>query len=69
MVVTPTKYEIRIKGKVSDPLLASFEGLDASIRPVETVLRGEIADQAALHGLLDRIQTLGLDLVEIREVH
>jgi hypothetical protein len=69
LVVTPTKYEIRIKGKVGDPVLASFEGLDASIRPAETVLRGEVADQAALHGLLDRIQTLGLDLVEIREVH
>jgi hypothetical protein len=69
VVVTPTKYEIRIKGKVGDPLLASFEGMDASIRPAETVLRGEIADRAALHGLLDRIQTLGLDLVEIRELH
>jgi hypothetical protein len=69
IVVTPTSYEIRIKGKLGDPLLASFEGLEASIRPAETVLRGEIADQEALHGLLDRIQTLGLDLIEIREVH
>jgi hypothetical protein len=68
IIVTPTKYEIRIRGKVGDPLLASFEGLDASIRPAETVLRGEVADQAALHGLLDRIQTLGLDLIELREV-
>jgi hypothetical protein len=29
------------------------------------VLRGEVADQVALHGLLDRIQTPGLDLIEI----
>ena len=36
--------------------------------PAETVLRGELADQAALHGLLDRIQSLGLELIEIRQV-
>ena len=61
-------YEIRIKGKVGDPVLASFSELDASIKPAETVLRGELADQAALHGLLDRIQSLGLELIEIRQV-
>jgi hypothetical protein len=66
--VTPASYEIRIKGKVGDPLLASFGGLDASIKPAETVLRGVIQDQAALHGLLDRIQSLGLELIEIRQV-
>jgi hypothetical protein len=66
--VAPASYEIRIKGKVGDPLLASFGGLDASIKPAETVLRGVIADQAALHGLLGRIQSLGLELIEIRQV-
>jgi hypothetical protein len=66
--VTPASYEIRIKGKLGDPLLASFGGLDASIRPAETVLRGVIQDQAALHGLLDRIQSLGLELIEIRQM-
>jgi hypothetical protein len=66
--VTSASYEIRIKGKVGDPLLASFGGLDASIRPAETVLRGVVQDQAALHGLLDRIQSLGLELIEIRQV-
>jgi hypothetical protein len=66
--VAPASYEIRIKGKVGDPLLASFGDLDASIKPAETVLRGVIPDQAALHGLLDRIQSLGLELIEIRQV-
>lgn len=66
--VAPASYEIRIKGKVGDPVLASFSELDASIKPAETVLRGELADQAALHGLLDRIQSLGLELIEIRQV-
>ena len=64
--MAPASYEIRIKGKVGDQVLASFA--DASIKPAETVLRGELADQAALHGLLDRIQSLGLELIEIRQV-
>jgi hypothetical protein len=66
--VAPASYEIRIKGKVGDPLLASFAELDASIKPAETLLTGVIEDQAALHGLLDRIQELGLELIEIRQV-
>ena len=61
-------YEIRIKGRLSDSLLAAFEGLDASVEPVETVLHGPVADQAALYGLLDRIQALGLELVEVRRL-
>lgn len=61
-----TQYEIRIKGMVGAPVLASLEGLDARVRPAETVLRGEIGDQAALHGLLARIRFLGLELIELR---
>lgn len=66
--VTPASYEIRIRGRVGDPVLATFEDLDASVRPAETVLRGVIRDQAALHGVLDRIQSLGLELIEIRQL-
>lgn len=66
--MTPASYEIRIKGRVGDPVLATFANLNASVRPAETVLRGVIKDQAALHGVLDRIQSLGLELIEIRQV-
>jgi hypothetical protein len=59
-------YEIRIKGRLSDSLVAAFEGMTASVEPVETVLHGPVEDQSSLHGLLDRIQSLGLELVEIR---
>ena len=62
------EYEIRIKGRVSDSLLASFDGLDADFRPAETVLHGSNLDQAALHGVLERVRTLGLELVEVRQV-
>ncbi len=58
-------YEIRIRGRLSAALMAAFDELDASVEPVDTVLHGPL-DQSALHGLLARIQTLGLELVEVR---
>jgi hypothetical protein len=67
--VETTQYEFRIKGKVGDRALASFDGFDAEIEPAETVLRGKVVDQAALHGVLEHIQDLGLELVEVRRVH
>ena len=36
------------------------------VHPSETFLRGDIADQAALHGLLERLHSLGLELIELR---
>jgi hypothetical protein len=61
-------YELRIKGRLSDSVLAGFEGLRTTVQPVETVLYGSVQDQAALYGLLDRIQSLGLELVEVRQL-
>jgi hypothetical protein len=61
-------YEIRVKGRLSDSVLAAFEGLAATVEPVETVLHGPVQDQSSLHDLLDRIQSLGLELVEIRRL-
>jgi hypothetical protein len=66
--VVAVSYEIRIRGTVGASLLASFEEMDAAVRPAETVLTGKITDQAQLHGVLERIQLLGLELIEIRQV-
>jgi hypothetical protein len=65
---TGARYEIRVRGRVSDNLLAAFEGLTADVHPVETVLHGEVADQSALHGVIDRVQSLGLELIEVRRL-
>jgi hypothetical protein len=61
-------YEIRIRGRVSPELLDSFEGMSRALEPVETVLHGPVRDQAELHGLIDRIQALGLELIEVRRL-
>jgi hypothetical protein len=51
------------------PLAAELEQqqLKTAIAPVETVVEGPL-DEAALHGLLRRIESLGLELVEVRRV-
>ena len=61
-------YEIRVRGRLSESLLTAFEGMRASVEPVETVLHGPVQDQSALYGLLDRVQSLGLELVEVRRL-
>jgi hypothetical protein len=53
---------------VGDSLLSAFEGLAVTIEPVETVLYGPIADQNTLHELLAKLQSLGLEVVELRRL-
>jgi hypothetical protein len=66
--VADSDYEIRIKGRVSRALLASFEGMESELEPVETVLHGKVRDQAELHGVIGRVRALGLELVEVRRL-
>jgi hypothetical protein len=66
--MVPKRYEIRVRGRVGKSLLSRFDGFEAEVEPAQTVLRGAISDQAALHGVLERIQGLGLELVEVRPV-
>jgi hypothetical protein len=66
--VQPARYEVRIRGHLVGRLRAAFEEFDVADVPAETVLSGVLADQSALHGLLDRIQSLGLELVEVRRL-
>jgi hypothetical protein len=62
------RYEIHIRGRVGPELTEVFDGLNAEVQPVETVLHGELVDQAALHGVLDRVRSLGLELIEVRRL-
>jgi hypothetical protein len=60
-------YEIRVAGQLDETSAAAFAGLEVASQGQVTVITGEF-DQAALHGLLERIRLLGLDLVEARRV-
>jgi hypothetical protein len=61
-------YEIRVSGVLPPEALLDFERLSASVHPVETVLHGPLQDQAALHGLLARLETFGVQVLEIRRL-
>lgn len=60
-------YEIRIAGRVDETALTSFAGLTVRLCDEVTVVTGQF-DQAALHGMLELIRSLGLDLLEARRI-
>jgi hypothetical protein len=66
--VETVDYEIRIKGRVSDAQLLAFEGMTVTVEPVETVVFGPFADQEAVHQLMVKLQSLGLEVVELRRL-
>lgn len=60
------RYEIRVKGHLDARWSAWFDGLELSRHPDGTTLiEGSVADQAALHGVLQKIRDLGLELVSV----
>lgn len=64
---TLPSYEIRIAGRVDETTLTSFAGLTVRHCDEVTVVTGQF-DQAALHGMLEMIRSLGLDLLEARRI-
>jgi hypothetical protein len=58
-------YQVRVRGRLSKTLLGAFPELRAQVQGSETLLAGQLPDQAALFGVLDRIEALGLELLEI----
>ena len=67
--VPSSYYEIRVSGVLPAEALLDFDRLTASVEPVETVLHGPIRDQAALNGLLARLEAFGVQVLEIRRLH
>jgi hypothetical protein len=61
-------YAIRIRGRLGATALSAFPSMVSELKGSETVLIGELQDRAALFGVLAQIETLGLDLIEIRQV-
>jgi hypothetical protein len=66
---TPGRYEIRFRGELDDRWTAWFDGLTASV-PGDgtTVVAGQFPDQAAIHGVLERVRDLGLTLISVTPV-
>jgi hypothetical protein len=65
----PQLYEIRFMGHLSSYRAQMFEGLEMVQGPGgEMVLTGPVIDQAALHGILNRIRDLGVPLLSVRRL-
>ena len=62
------RYEIRVRGVLGEALLNTFPGLHGTAQNGDTVLSGGLADQAALYGVLAQIESLGLELIEVRRL-
>jgi len=61
-------YEIRIQGHLASRWSAWFEGMEITAADDgSTLIRGQVADQAALHGLIERVRDLGLPLLSITD--
>jgi hypothetical protein len=61
-------YQILVRGRLGRTMRAAFPGLRAAAQGDETLLTGDLPDQAALHGVLARIEALGLELLEVRRL-
>jgi hypothetical protein len=64
----PLDFEIRVTGPVPANVMDEIPCARVVARPVETILRGPVTDQGALHELLNRFQGLGLNLLEVRRL-
>jgi hypothetical protein len=61
-----TRYEFRVKGRLSEEVAGDFREFEVRQAPSGTVLVGDIVDDAHLHGVLARFQSLGLQMVSLR---
>jgi hypothetical protein len=59
-------YRIVVRPEIGERFAAAFEGMEVSVAQGQTIITGEVIDQSHLHGILDRINGLGLELVSVQ---
>ena len=63
------RYEIRLRGHLDSRWAAWFDGLSLTHESDgTTIIHGPVADQSALHGLLQKVRDMGLALVSVTEI-
>ena len=63
--MTGGRYRIVLRGRLSERFESAFDGMMLEPGAGQTVLVGEVRDQAHLYGLLDRLRDFGIDLVAV----
>ena len=62
------EFEIRVAGRLPADVLEELEDVRVITQDVETVMRGPVRDQAALIGIINRLQGQGLELRGVRQI-
>jgi hypothetical protein len=65
---TGKRYELVLRGEIGDHFGVLFEGMRIARIHGTTVLTGAVRDQAHLHGLIERISELGIELVSVNPI-
>jgi hypothetical protein len=61
-------YEITFAGQAVPAVVDAFDDFEVTVDKTSTTMRGRLVDQAALHGAIDRVRALGLELLEVKVV-
>jgi hypothetical protein len=67
-ITEPRRYRIVVRGRMGDHLANAFGELELESHDGVSSLTGTFVDQAQLHGLLDRLRDLGIQLVSVNPI-
>jgi hypothetical protein len=65
---TGKTYRIVLRHDIGERFALAFEEMERETRHGHTILTGEVVDQSHLHGILDRIGALGLELLSVESL-
>ena len=63
-----TSYRLVVRGELGARFAYLFEGMQMECVTGTTVLTGPVRDRAQLHGFIERIEELGLELVSVQQI-
>ena len=63
--MAPSRYRIVLRGRLSVRFESAFEGMTLEHGPNQTVLVGDVRDQAQLYGLLEQVRDFGIELLAV----
>lgn len=62
------RYDIVVRGRLSERYESAFDGVTLEPRHGETTLCADLADQSRLYGLLNRLRDFGIELISVNAV-
>jgi hypothetical protein len=60
-----TRVLIRLDDELTDEMMSAFPQLTPSVQRTQTTLRGDVADQQELQGVLNYLSSMGMTIVDV----